>query len=94
MIPEHPIEADMPAIVAECSMSNRDRILREIRERPGQTACQVTARLFRLEVNRYNRYKSASVLKALHRLAEKHYLKQRKQPGQRPSVKAWHFYPK
>lgn len=65
----------------------KQRIVRLVKRWPGLTACAY-AKLLRHP----SKYASASVLRQLHREFEAGRLERFKEPGQRPSVKAWRFY--
>src|SRR5439155_821558 len=57
-------------------------------QHPGLTACGYTTLM-----QHPSHYGSTSVLRQLHREVDKGHFKRRKQSGQRPTVKAWRFYP-
>ena len=69
-------------------MTDKTKILRAVLRHPGLTACGYTKLVF----PKANRYKSASVIKALHRLCDTK-LKKISVPRKPYSV-VWHFYPR
>jgi DNA-binding MarR family transcriptional regulator len=64
------------------------RIYHAILENPGLTASGCAQ-----QIAHQSHYAAPTVLKELHRLCERGFLFKRQEPGMRPTVKAWRFYP-
>lgn len=76
--------------------TQQEQIYQLICQRPGSTATGLVKHLKTVPMSQggpNRHYLAPTVLRSLHRLVAKKLLRRANEPGLRPTVKAWRFYP-